>query len=43
MISWIRKIPEFTPFVLMDNEFYSFQFALTQSVPVEDEDALEDE
>lgn len=43
MASWIRKIPEFTPFSLSDNEFYSFQFALTQSVPVEDEDALEDE
>ena len=43
MVSWIKKIPEFTPFTLRDNEFYNFQFALMQSVPVEAADALADE
>ncbi|MCF7630378.1 hypothetical protein L3K75_10145 [[Ruminococcus] lactaris] len=41
MISWIRNIPENTPFSFSKDELGCFNFAVMQSVPVEDEDALE--
>ena len=41
MISWIRNIPENTPFSFSKDELGCFTFAVMQSVPVEDEDALE--
>ena len=41
MISWIRHIPENLPFSFTNDEQGCFNFAVMQSVPVEDEDALE--
>ncbi|MFR0755838.1 MAG: hypothetical protein ACLSHV_04180 [Hominisplanchenecus sp.] len=41
MISWIRHIPENAPFRFNNDEQGCFNFAVMQSVPVEDEDALE--
>lgn len=41
MISWIWHIPENAPFGFNRDEMGCFNFAVMQSVPVEDEDALE--